>query len=107
MDFLTASLLSGAVYDIFKTGLTFSVLTLKEKLKHWVIDEVNGASILTELEKLHLNDEMSEIAIERKIEASQELLQILSTIKRVSAPSTITQIHSGSGDNVGGNKYVK
>jgi len=107
MDFLTASLVSGAVYDIFKTGLTLSVLTLKEKLKQWTIDEMVGASIITELEKLQLNDEMSEIAIERKLDTSQELLNLISIVKTVSKANTITQIHSGSGDNVGGDKYVR
>ena len=37
MDFMTSTILSGVVYDIFKNGLLLSVENLKERLKNGVL----------------------------------------------------------------------
>jgi len=59
-----------------------------------------------EIEKLSLNDEMSEKAIERKLLGSGEIQKILSSIKPNNT-TVVIQNHSGTGDNVGRNKIMR
>lgn len=106
MDFLSATVLSGVVYDLIKFQVQISADTLKEKLKGWLINEAVAPALATELEKLKLNDEMSEKAIERKITESKDIQQILSNIMP-NTTNVIIQNHSGSGDNIGGNKITR
>lgn len=106
MEFLSATILSGVVYDLIKHQVQVTAESLKDKLRDWVIDEAVAPALATELEKLELNDEMSEKAIERQISESKDIQSILSNI----APNTtnvIIQHHSGTGDNVGGNKIIR
>ncbi|MEZ8059558.1 GapS6a family protein [Vibrio splendidus] len=106
MEFLSATVLSGVVYDLIKHQIQITASSLKEKLKDWVVDEAVTPALAVELEKLKLNDEMSEKAIERQIAESKHIQTILSNI----VPNTtnvIVQHHSGTGDNVGGNKTIR
>ena len=105
MDFISAALLSGVVYDTLKTGVSITSGIIKDKLKEWLINEEVCKAITKEIQKLELTDEMSESAIEKRINNSPELQSILSEIKR--DPNKVTnQYHSGSGDNVAGNKII-
>ncbi|EFG6858449.1 hypothetical protein OM222_003820 [Escherichia coli] len=106
MDFLSSAILSGIVYDMLKHHVSITATSIKEKLKNWVIDEAIAPALAKELEKLSLNDEMSEIAIERKLLDSSEIQKILSSIKPHAA-TVIIQNHSGTGDNIGGNKITR
>lgn len=73
MDFLSSAILSGIVYDMLKHHVSITATSIKEKLKNWVVDEAVAPALAKELEKLSLNDEMSEIAIERKLLDSSEI----------------------------------
>ncbi|HIF9499005.1 hypothetical protein WAX88_21225 (plasmid) [Photobacterium damselae subsp. damselae] len=106
MDFLSSAILSGFVYDMLKHQVSVTATSIKEKLKGWVIDEAVASALAEKIEKLSLNDEMSEKVIERKLSESNEIQQILSSIKPNST-TVVIQNHSGTGDNVGGNKITR
>ncbi|AOE80005.1 hypothetical protein A7318_15800 [Pseudomonas lurida] len=105
MDALTVSILSSAAYDILKAGLKFTGQTIKDKLKNWVLDDITAGILATKLENLDLSDELSEKAIERKIEKESDIPDLLSKNQPASQVINITQHHTGSGDNVGRDKY--
>ena len=113
MDFITTAIIANSAYDIFKSGLKLSGETLKERLGQWLKEALITESVAAELTKLGLNDEMSELAITRRIEQSPEIASLIRNINAdvaVVAESTITSVtqnHSGSGDNVAGNKIVQ
>jgi hypothetical protein len=107
MDFLSATVLSGITYDILKNGLALNVEHIKERLKGWVGVEIITPQLSTELNKLNLTKEMSEIAIEKHISQSSILLELLSSIKREESKNIIVQHHTGSGDNIGRDKIIK
>mgnify|MGYP003654782396 CR=1 FL=1 len=113
MDFITTAIIANSAYDIFKSGLKLSAARLKEHLGKWLKEDVIAEAVAAELAKLGLNDEMSELAIARRIEQSPEIANLvrdINAVAAVSAPSTInrvTQNHSGSGDNVAGNKIIQ
>lgn len=105
-EFLTSAILGGITYDIIKCGATLTLDSFKDKLKNWVIDEPTLVKLTSELNSLNLTDEMSALAIERKIAATSEISEILKTIKPASESNTIIQNHSGTGDNVGRDKII-
>ncbi len=105
-EFLIGAVLSGIAYDIMKCGAILGVDDLKQRLRGWVISDSELIAMTYALNKLELTDEMSEIAIERKIVASDELKQLLENIKPATEGNTIIQHHSGSGDNVGRDKIT-
>jgi hypothetical protein len=104
MDFLTGAILSGFTYDLIKRGLVLSADNLKERLKHWIVPDAELSAITNELNKLKLTDEMSESAIERRINSSAELKLLLENIKPITQGNTIVQqgngnmLHAGRGD---------
>lgn len=106
MEFLSSTILSGLVYDMLKHQVSITATAIKEKLKAWVFDEAVVPALVEEIEKLSLNDEMSEKAIERKLLESSKIQQILSSIKPNNT-TIIMQNHSGTGDNIGGNKITR
>lgn len=106
MEFLSSVILSGFVYDMLKHQISITATSIKEKLKDWIVDEAVAPALAEEIEKLSLNDEMSEKTIERKLLNSGEIQKILSSIKPNNT-TVITQNHSGTGDNVGGNKITR
>lgn len=106
MEFLSTVVLSGIVYDMLKCSVSITAASIKDKLKDWVIDEAVAPVLAEEIEKLSLNDEMSEKVIERKLLDSIEIQQILSSIKPNNT-TVIMQNHSGTGDNIGGNKITR
>jgi hypothetical protein len=106
MDFLTSTILSGIAYDMIKCGTLLTLDSLRDNLRDWMFDEAAISELNTELNKLRLTNEMSEIAIEKRIETSPELVTLLEKFKPTSEGNTIIQSHSGSGDNVGRDKIV-
>ncbi|MFT5815762.1 MAG: hypothetical protein ACI9VT_003537 [Psychroserpens sp.] len=105
MDFLTSTVLSGMLYDGFKKGAALTADFLKEKLQGWLYDDVLVEQLAYRLKELELDD-LSENAIERKINATPAILYCIKEIKIDQNIDSITQFHSGSGDNVVGNKVT-
>lgn len=107
MDFLTSTLLSGVLYDGFKKGTAITSDFLKEKLQGWLIDDALLEKLIEKVNALELQD-YGEHVIERKLSESGELQEILKLIKpdQNTNIGSVTQNHSGSGDNVVGNKTV-
>ena len=104
MEFITAAILSGITYDILKSQACITATSLKEKLKGWIVDETIATKLESQLQTLELTTDMSESAIERKINESASILELLKEIK--ASNTTIIQHHSGKGDNVGRDKIV-
>ncbi len=103
MEFITGAILSGIVYDMLKCGVSLTANNIKVKLQRWIVEDYVAVAIEEELHKLQLSDEISESAIEKKIAASDELTALIEKIK---PNTTIIQTHSGTGDNVAGNKIT-
>ena len=107
MEFLTSSILSGVLYDGFSRGVSITANFLKEKLQGWILDDVVLEGLTTKVNELQLQDYRQDV-IERKLDESGTLQKILEQIKpdQNTAIGSVTQNHSGSGDNVLGNKTV-
>lgn len=105
MDFLTSTVLSGMLYDGFKQGASLTAGFLKEKLQGWLFDDVLVEQLTDRLKELELDD-LAEHAIERKINAAPAILDCIKEIKIDQNIGSVTQLHSGSGDNVAGNKVT-
>ena len=103
MDFLTASVLSGMAYDMVCSGVKFTVSTVKERFKEWVIDDAVASVIADELTKLELNEDHSPKFIEKQLNNSQELLALL---EKIQPTQVINQTSYGSGDNIGRDKII-
>lgn len=106
MDFLPATILSGVTYDLLKHGVELTVSSLKNKLTSWMLSETQLEKIVKELQALEVNDEMSEKAIQRKLDESELLRTILEEVQKANNSSIVLQ-HFGTGDNVAGDKIVK
>lgn len=107
MDFLTNTLLSGVLYDGFKKGAVITSDFLKEKLQGWLFDDELLDKLAEQVNTLELHD-YGEHVIERKLSESGELQEILKLIKPAqnTTVGSVTQNHTGSGDNIVGNKTV-
>lgn len=106
MEFLSSVVLSGVLYDMLKHGVSLSSDAIKTKLKEWAIDELVAPALSKEISKLNLNDELSESAIEKRINQTPQLVEVISSIKNAKAVTIITQSHSGTGDNIGRDKII-
>ena len=107
MEYMSSAILSGVLYDMIKLEVSITADNLKEKLKGWVVDELIAPVISKELADLNLNDELSEKAIEKRINETPKLLDLLSSIRKETSVTTIVQNHSGTGDNIGRDKITK
>ncbi|AKK00485.1 hypothetical protein VM99_21295 [Pseudomonas chlororaphis] len=113
MDFITTGIIASSVYDVFKHGLKLSAEKLKERLGQWIKEDVVAQALAEELTKLGIDNSMSEIAIAQRLDQSPAMTGLIREINAkvaIVATSTITnvtQTHTGSGDNVAGNKIVK
>lgn len=105
MEFITSAVLSGILYDMLKHQVSLTAGNLKEKLQGWLIDDSMANAVETELEKLQLSNEMSESAIVKRLDGSNELIALLKEVKPTKQ-TTIIQTHSGTGDNVAGDKVT-
>lgn len=105
MEFITTTILSGVIYDILKRGVFLTKDVLANNLKKWLIDDATLEKLAIKLQELNLNDEMSEKAIEREINSSNGIKELLSKISAHNVDIDI-QIHSGTGDNIIGNKII-
>ena len=105
MEFITTTILSGVIYDILKRGVFLTKDVLANNLKKWLMDDATLEKLTVKLQELNLNDEMSEKAIEREINSSNGIKELLSKISAHNVDIDI-QIHSGTGDNIIGNKII-
>lgn len=105
MEFITGTVLSGILYDMLKHQVSLTADNIKEKLQGWLIGDSMANAVETELAKLQLSNEMSESAIVKKLDSSDELIALLKEIKPTKQ-TTIIQSHSGTGDNVAGSKII-
>ena len=103
MEFITTTILSGVIYDILKRGVFLTKDVLANNLKKWLIDDATLEKLAIKLQELNLNDEMSEKAIEREINSSNQIKELLN---KISTHNIDIQIHSGTGDNIIGNKII-
>lgn len=103
VEFITGAVLSGILYDMLKHQVSLTSSNIKEKLQGWLIDDSIANTVEAELAKLQLSNEMSESAIAAKLDNSDGLIALLKEIKPTTQ-TTIIQTHSGTGDNVAGNK---
>lgn len=103
MEFISSAVLSGILYDMLKSGVKLTAYNIKVKLQNWIVGDSIAIEIEKELHKLQLSDDMSESAIEKKIASSNELAAL---VKKIKPNAIITQIHSGTGDNIAGNKII-
>ena len=107
MDFLTSTALSGVLYDGFKNGIAITTEYLNRKLQGWLIDDALLDKLVEKINALELQD-YGEHVIERKLSESDELQELLKLVKpeQNTTIGSVTQNHSGSGDNIVGNKTV-
>ncbi len=103
MDPIMMSLISSTVYDLVKAGAVLSCEKLKGALTQYITSERHAELIAEKISQMDINRSMSEYAIEEKIKSEPVLVEILSNLPQ--QDRALTQIHYGSGDNVGGNKY--
>lgn len=106
MDFITSTILSGVLYDGLKAGAVMSVDHLKHSLQKWFIDDAAAQLILRKTTDLEINRDMSESAIQARIDSDSEFIEQLKNIPLM--PQVINNIstHNGTGDIVNGNKIV-
>ena len=105
VDFITGTVLSGILYDMLKHQVKLTSDNIKEKLQGWLIDDAMAKNIEIELQKLQLSNDMSESAINKQLASSNGLTELMKAIKPTTE-TTITQTHSGTGDNIAGNKII-
>lgn len=105
MEAITTAILARGIYDLLQAGISFSKNAIKEKLKNLILDDDIVNSLSSKIESMSLDDEMSHKAIERRLNESPEVCELLKSIPAQSVVN-INQQHSGSGDNVGGNKII-
>ena len=106
MDFIPAAILSGFIYDMVKRSVAITASNIKNELKDWIIGDSVSIAVADELNKLKLSDEMSEVAIERRILESSELMELMRAIQPLQTSTIIQQHHNGEGDNVGRDKVI-
>ncbi|ODN41179.1 GapS6a family protein [Piscirickettsia litoralis] len=102
MDFVTTTILSGCIYDLFKKSLEIGKEKLKQSLKEYVLTDEIATQLSNELNKLDLNSDMSELAIDKKLKSSQDIINMLSSIPRQNVTHTVNQAHYGIGNNING-----
>ena len=104
MEPITTVILSGFMYDMLKYSVSLTGSNIRAKLQGWLIDEALSEKLAHELSQLEINNGMSEAAINNQLTSSAELLNLLSEIKP--SNNTTTQTHSGTGDNIAGDKII-
>ena len=65
MNFLSSTILSGILYDGFKTGAKLTVSFLKENLQGWLFDDAMLEQLARNLQALEL-EELADYRIEKK-----------------------------------------
>ncbi|UXM81947.1 hypothetical protein N7V09_20210 [Shewanella seohaensis] len=77
MEYLTAAILSGLIYDGVKNGATIGYELLKSKLQGWIVDEKQINRIVEQLKEAGVNEDLAPHSMERKISEHQPLTDLL------------------------------
>lgn len=99
MDILSASILSGLIYDGVKAGATIGFDMLKSKLQGWLIDDAQIELMVEQLREAGINEDLAPHAIERMITEHQLLLELIQQIRASDDKTCVTQI-SKIGHNI-------
>lgn len=99
MEYLTAAILSGLIYDGVKNGATIGYELLKSKLQGWLIDDEQINRVVDQLREAGIHEDLAPHAIERKIEEHQPLVDVLKEIKPSNSKCNVSQT-SNIGHNI-------
>jgi hypothetical protein len=99
MDFLSAAILSGLIYDGVKEGAAISFDMLKSKLKGWIIGDAKIEEMIEKLKEAGVNEDLAPHAIERKISEHQSLLDLIQQVRISGDEACVTQT-SVIGNNI-------
>ncbi|EKN6043298.1 hypothetical protein PCO86_09260 [Pectobacteriaceae bacterium CE70] len=105
MEPITTAIVSRAIYDLLLVGISFTKDNIKKRLTEFITSDGHAELLAEKIEKLKVNDEMSEKAIEKHLKASPEVMNALANIPKTSIVS-IQQTHNGAGDNIGRDKII-
>lgn len=97
---LTVGLLANTTYDLLKISGSISYKGLKHLLLDREIPDSTLEKINTELNKLPLDDDMSEDSVKDVILASEEVTRLLATLQPSNTTTNINQVNV-NGANVG------
>lgn len=106
MEYLSETVLSGVVYDLVKNGLQISTQNLRERLRGWLINDNDLMILAKQINEIDALDDLSESAICKRLEKNSVVQDLIFNIQKSESTTNISQNHSGSGDNVGGNKII-
>jgi len=106
MEPITTAILARGIYDLIQASVSWSKDALKEKLRTFINDETKVEELAQKIEKIDVNEDMSQKAIEKKLMIDPEILEIIRSIKDEEKVN-VKQQHFGSGDNVARDKIVK
>src|SRR5690554_2348840 len=106
MDFLNAASLAHFLYDMYSRSRQKTKDYLKSKLHGWVFEDSTLEQLAEQIDQLQLK-ELSESAIKVRLERSEEISRLREKITSSQSIDSIIQTHNGSGDNIGGNKYIR
>lgn len=81
MNFLTATILSGVVYDQLKKGGELTGKYIKEKLRGWIIEDADSEKIANKVNLIDEPYKKNEKFLAVAIEEDKELMNILKSIK--------------------------
>jgi len=101
ISYLGSAVLSGFIYDKLQQGATSTKEYLKEKLKDWIIDDATVHQLATQIDDIGLDEDMSPRKIEKELNASPDILELLKTI----TPSQTTSITNHQ-ENIYGNNVM-
>lgn len=102
MDVLSASILSGLIYDGVKAGASISFDMLKSKLQGWLIDDAQIEQMVEQLKDAGINEDLAPHAIERKITEHQPLLALVQQVRTAGDEKCVIQ-KSKIGHNINSN----
>lgn len=103
---LTATILSGVVYDIIKSSATLTLDNFKSKIKGWILDDSTAENLVNEVNKIDDLKYCNEQGVLKKLEENQNVMDLLSKVKVEQSATQVTQNHFGTGDNVARDKNV-
>lgn len=106
MEYLSETVLSGVVYDLVKNGLQISTQNLRERLRGWLINDNDLMILAKQINEIDVLDDLSESAICKRLEKNSVVQDLIFNIQQSESTTNISQNHSGSGDNIGGNKII-
>lgn len=106
---LTSAVLGTVLAGLIKDGIILTGKSIKDQLVGYTVSDKQANDISEKVNQFEGDlEDFSEKKFEKEIEKNPDLKSILASISTVTDQShaTITQNHSGSGDNIGGNKIT-